>query len=110
MEPLAEDKVVKAANIARDSLKKVVSVLDKVKTNGKEKIYGFLTNDNKMIESIETSILVPMENIVSNSTSWSKSPDAVKVMTDLIGILKEITIQYNVMLNMFKIQDAEIVN
>ena len=110
MEPLAEDKVVKAANIARDSLKKVVSVLDKVKTNGKEKIYGFLTNDNKMIESIETSILVPMENIVSNSTSWSKSPDAVKVMTDLIGILKEITIQYNVMLNMFKVQDAEIVN
>lgn len=110
MEPLPEGKVVKAAQTVKDSLKKVVSVLYKVKTNGKERVYGFLTKDDKMIEIIESSILSPMEKIVFNENAWSKSPDAVRVMTEVIGALKEITTQYNVMLNMFKIDDAEIVN
>lgn len=107
IEPLRKDDVLKLLDMNIGTLNRLESLLMRIRTNANALPYIFL-KDDKWMDDFQKNVLDPIDNIV-NSKTWESDPEIVKKMSELISTLKNVQMRYKVILDTFKIEDAEIV-
>ena len=89
------------------TLNRLESLLMRIRTNANALPYIFL-KDDKWMDDFQNNVLDPIDDII-NSKTWESDPEIVKKMSELISGLKNVQMRYKVILDTFKIDDAEIV-
>lgn len=107
IEPLRQGDVLKLLDMNISTLNRLESLLMRIRTNANALPYIFL-KDDKWIDDFQKNVLDPIDDIV-NSKTWESDPEIVKKMSELISSLKNVQMRYKVILDTFKIDDAEIV-
>nr|DAN62798.1 MAG TPA: hypothetical protein [Caudoviricetes sp.] len=107
IEPLRKDDVLKLLDMNIGTLNRLESLLMRIRTNAHALPYIFL-KDDKWMDDFQKNVLDPIDNII-NSKTWESDPEIVKKMSELISSLKNVQMKYKVILDTFKIEDAEIV-
>ena len=107
IEPLRKDDVLKLLDMNIGTLNRLESLLMRIRTNANALPYIFL-KDDKWIDDFQKNVLDPIDNII-NSKTWESDPEIVKKMSELISSLKNVQMRYKVIVDTFKIEDAEIV-
>lgn len=107
IEPLRQGDVLKLLDMNISTLNRLESLLMRIRTNANALPYIFL-KDDKWIDDFQKNVLDPIDNII-NSKTWESDPEIVKKMSELISGLKNVQMRYKVILDTFKIDDAEIV-
>lgn len=107
IEPLRKDDVLKLLDMNIGTLNRLESLLMRIRTNANALPYIFL-KDDKWIDDFQKNVLDPIDNII-NSKTWESDPEIVKKMSELISSLKNVHMRYKVIVDTFKIEDAEIV-
>lgn len=107
IEPLRKDDVLKLLDMNIGTLNRLESLLMRIRTNAHALPYIFL-KDDKWMDDFQKNVLDPIDNIV-NSKTWESDPEIVKKMSELISSLNNVQMKYKVILDTFKIEDAEIV-
>ena len=107
IEPLRQGDVLKLLDMNISTLNRLESLLMRIRTNANALPYIFL-KDDKWMDDFQNNVLDPIDDIV-NSKTWESDPEIVKKMSELISGLKNVQMRYKVILDTFKIDDAEIV-
>lgn len=107
IEPLRQGDVLKLLDMNISTLNRLESLLMRIRTNANALPYIFL-KDDKWMDDFQNNVLDPIDSIV-NSKTWESDPEIVKKMSELISSLKNVQMRYKVILDTFKIEDAEIV-
>lgn len=107
IEPLRQGDVLKLLDMNISTLNRLESLLMRIRTNANALPYIFL-KDDKWMDDFQNNVLDPIDGIV-NSKTWESDPEIVKKMSELISGLKNVQMRYKVILDTFKIEDAEIV-
>lgn len=107
IEPLRQGDVLKLLDMNISTLNRLESLLMRIRTNTNALPYIFL-KDDKWMDDFQNNVLDPIDGIV-NSKTWESDPEIVKKMSELISGLKNVQMRYKVILDTFKIEDAEIV-
>lgn len=107
IEPLRQGDVLKLLDMNISTLNRLESLLMRIRTNANALPYIFL-KDDKWMDDFQNNVLDPIDDIV-NSKTWESDPEIVKKMSELISGLKNVQMRYKVILDTFKIEDAEIV-
>lgn len=107
IEPLRQGDVLKLLDMNISTLNRLESLLMRIRTNANALPYIFL-KDDKWMDDFQKNVLDPIDNII-NSKNWESDPEIVKKMSELISSLKNVQMRYKVILDTFKIDDAEIV-
>ena len=107
IEPLRQGDVLKLLDMNISTLNRLESLLMRIRTNANALPYIFL-KDDKWMDDFQNNILGPIDTII-NSKTWESDPEIVKKMSELISGLKNVQMRYKVILDTFKIEDAEIV-
>lgn len=107
IEPLRKDDVLKLLDMNIGTLNRLESLLMRIRTNANALPYIFL-KDDKWMDDFQNNVLDPIDDII-NSKTWESDPEIVKKMSELISGLKNVQMRYKVILDTFKIEDAEIV-
>lgn len=107
IEPLRQGDVLKLLDMNISTLSRLESLLMRIRTNANALPYIFL-KDDKWMDDFQNNVLDPIDGIV-NSKTWESDPEIVKKMSELISGLKNVQMRYKVILDTFKIEDAEIV-
>ena len=107
IEPLRQGDVLKLLDMNISTLNRLESLLMRIRTNANALPYIFL-KDDKWMDDFQNNVLDPIDGIV-NSKTWESDPEIVKKMSELISNLKNVQMRYKVILDTFKIEDAEIV-
>ena len=106
IEPLRQGDVLKLLDMNISTLNRLESLLMKIRTNANALPYIFL-KDDKWMDDFQNNVLDPIDTII-NSKTWESDPEIVKKMSELISGLKNVQMRYKVILDTFKIEDAEI--
>lgn len=107
IEPLRQGDVLKLLDMNISTLNRLESLLMRIRTNANALPYIFL-KDDKWMDDFQNNVLDPIDAII-NSKTWESDPEIVKKMSELISGLKNVQMRYKVILDTFKIDDAEIV-
>ena len=107
IEPLRQGDVLKLLDMNISTLNRLESLLMRIRTNANALPYIFL-KDDKWMYDFQKNVLDPIDTII-NSKTWESDPEIVKKMSELISGLKNVQMRYKVILDTFKIEDAEIV-
>lgn len=107
IEPLRQGDVLKLLDMNISTLNRLESLLMRIRTNANALPYIFL-KDDKWMDDFQNNVLDPIDTII-NSKTWESDPEIVKKMSELISSLKNVQMRYKVILDTFKIDDAEIV-
>lgn len=107
IEPLRQGDVLKLLDMNISTLNRLESLLMRIRTNANALPYIFL-KDDKWMDDFQNNVLDPIDDII-NSKTWESDPEIVKKMSELISGLKNVQMRYKVILDTFKIEDAEIV-
>lgn len=107
IEPLRQGDVLKLLDMNISTLNRLESLLMRIRTNANALPYIFL-KDDKWMDDFQNNVLDPIDDII-NSKTWESDPEVVKKMSELISGLKNVQMRYKVILDTFKIEDAEIV-
>ena len=107
IEPLRQGDVLKLLDMNISTLNRLESLLMRIRTNANALPYIFL-KDDKWMDDFQNNVLDPIDDII-NSKTWESDPEIVKKMSELISGLKNVQMRYKVILDTFKIDDAEIV-
>lgn len=107
IEPLRQGDVLKLLDMNISTLNRLESLLMRIRTNAKALPYIFL-KDDKWMDDFQNNVLDPIDTII-NSKTWESDPEIVKKMSELLSGLKNVQMRYKVILDTFKIEDAEIV-
>lgn len=107
IEPLRQSDVLKLLDMNISTLNRLESLLMRIRTNANALPYIFL-KDDKWMDDFQNNVLDPIDAII-NSKTWESDPEIVKKMSELISGLKNVQMRYKVILDTFKIDDAEIV-
>lgn len=107
IEPLKQGDVLKLLDMNIGTLNRLESLLMRIRTNANALPYIFL-KDDKWMDDFQNNVLDPIDDII-NSKTWESDPEIVKKMSELISGLKNVQMRYKVILDTFKIEDAEIV-
>ena len=107
IEPLRQGDVLKLLDMNISTLNRLESLLMRIRTNANALPYIFL-KDDKWMDDFQNNILGPIDTII-NSKTWESDPEIVKKMSELISGLKNVQMRYKVILDTFRIEDAEIV-
>lgn len=107
IEPLRKGDVLKLLDMNISTLNRLESLLMRIRTNANALPYIFL-KDDKWMDDFQNNVLDPIDDII-NSKTWESDPEIVKKMSELISGLKNVQMRYKVILDTFKIDDAEIV-
>ena len=107
IEPLRQGDVLKLLDMNISTLNRLESLLMRIRTNANALPYIFL-KDDKWMDDFQNNVLDPID-IIINSKTWESDPEIVKKMSELISGLKNVQMRYKVILDTFKIEDAEIV-
>lgn len=107
IEPLRQGDVLKLLDMNISTLNRLESLLMRIRTNANTLPYIFL-KDDKWMDDFQNNVLDPIDTII-NSKTWESDPEIVKKMSELISGLKNVQMRYKVILDTFKIEDAEIV-
>ena len=107
IEPLRQGDVLKLLDMNISTLNRLESLLMRIRTNANALPYIFL-KDDKWVDDFQKNVLDPIDNII-NSKTWESDPEIVKKMSELISSLKNVQMRYKVIVDTFKIEDAEIV-
>lgn len=107
IEPLRQGDVLKLLDMNISTLNRLESLLMRIRTNANALPYIFL-KDDKWMDNFQNNVLDPIDTII-NSKTWENDPEIVKKMSELISGLKNVQMRYKVILDTFKIEDAEIV-
>jgi hypothetical protein len=107
IEPLRKDDVLKLLDMNIGTLNRLESLLMRIRTNANALPY-ILLKDDKWMDDFQNNVLDPIDTII-NSKTWESDPEIVKKMSELISGLKNVQMRYKVILDTFKIDDAEIV-
>lgn len=107
IEPLRQGDVLKLLDMNISTLNRLESLLMRIRTNANALPYIFL-KDDKWMDDFQNNVLDPIDTII-NSKTWESDPEIVKKMSELISGLKNVQMRYKVILDTFKIEDAEIV-
>nr|DAP68723.1 MAG TPA: hypothetical protein [Caudoviricetes sp.] len=107
IEPLRQGDVLKLLDMNISTLNRLESLLMRIRTNANALPYIFL-KDDKWMDDFQNNVLDPIDTII-NSKTWENDPEIVKKMSELISGLKNVQMRYKVILDTFKIEDAEIV-
>lgn len=107
IEPLRQGDVLKLLDMNISTLNRLESLLMRIRTNANALPYIFL-KDDKWMDDFQNNVLDPIDTII-NSKTWESDPEIVKKMSELISGLKNVQMRYKVILDIFKIEDAEIV-
>lgn len=107
IEPLRQGDVLKLLDMNISTLNRLESLLMRIRTNANALPYIFL-KDDKWMDDFQNNVLDPIDDII-NSKTWESDPEIVKKMSELISGLKNVQMRYKVIVDTFKIEDAEIV-
>lgn len=107
IEPLRQGDVLKLLDMNISTLNRLESLLMRIRTNANALPYIFL-KDDKWMDDFQNNVLDPIDAII-NSKTWESDPEIVKKMSELISGLKNVHMRYKVIVDTFKIEDAEIV-
>ena len=107
IEPLRQGDVLKFLDMNIRTLNRLESLLMRIRSNANALPYIFL-KDDKWMDDFQNNVLDPIDTII-NSKTWESDPEIVKKMSELISGLKNVQMRYKVILDTFKIDDAEIV-
>lgn len=107
IEPLRQSDVLKLLDMNISTLNRLESLLMRIRTNANALPYIFL-KDDKWMDDFQNNVLDPIDAII-NSKTWESDPEIVKKMSELISGLKNVHMRYKVIVDTFKIEDAEIV-
>ena len=107
IEPLRQGDVLKLLDMNISTLNRLESLLMRIRTNANALPYIFL-KDDKWMDDFQNNVLDPID-IIINSKTWESDPEIVKKMSELISSLKNVHMRYKVIVDTFKIEDAEIV-
>lgn len=108
IEPLRKDDALKLLENNKNTFNRLESLLMRIRTNADSLPYIFL-KDDKWIDDFQKNVLDPIDGIINNPI-WQNDEELIKKMTELVSSVKNVQMRYKVIVDTFKIEDAEIVN
>lgn len=107
IEPLRKDDALKLLENNKNTFNRLESLLMRIRTNADSLPYIFL-KDDKWIDDFQKNVLDPIDDII-NSPVWQNDEELIKKMTELVSSVKNVQMRYRIIVDTFKIEDAEVV-